>query len=301
MLIPATEHMAQRYQEVDGWPTADLLDTLYEGQLTAMAAVRAALPQLVAATDAAVQVLGISGRLVYVGAGTSGRLGVLDGAELPPTFNWPRERLVFVMAGGLGALTHSVEGAEDSAAAGLAAMEEHAIGPSDVVIGLAASGSTPFTVAAIEAATARGAVTIGIANNPAAALLAAARYPVLIATGAEVIAGSTRMKAGTAQKSVLTMLSTAIMVGLGRVYRGLMVQMQATNAKLLRRAARMVHQIVGCPLSEAEEALTAAGGDVKHAILIASGLSATGAAAMLDQHGGNLRAALAEVGGAPPR
>src|SRR5262249_36792776 len=151
------------------------------------------------------------GRLVYAGAGTSGRIAVQDGSELPPTYDWPADRLVFVIAGGLGALVQSVEGAEDDEAAGEHAVAEAGVGGNDVVVGIAASGTTPFTMGVLRAASATGAVTIAIANNPGAPLFSVARHCVLAETGPEVVAGSTRMKAGTAQKIVLNLLSTAIM------------------------------------------------------------------------------------------
>ena len=196
------------------------------------AAVRGALKAIAAAVDDAVPALQRGGRLVYAGAGTSGRIGVQDGAELPPTYDWPSDRLVFAMAGGHGALLQSVEGAEDNEAEGVRAVAEAKIGADDVVIGIAASGTTPYTIGVLRAASAAGAVTIAVANNPGAPLFEVARHRIMVETGTEAIAGSTRMKAGTAQKIVLNLFSTALMVKLGRVYRGLMVHMRARNAKL---------------------------------------------------------------------
>ena len=195
------------------------------------------------------------GRLVYVGAGTSGRIGVQDGTELPPTFNWPDDKLVYLIAGGEGALLKAVENAEDFVEQGIAGIRAAQVGPDDVVIGVAASGRTPFTIAALEEARSRGAQTIGISNNAAAPILAVCSHPILAETGVEVVAGSTRMKAGTAQKVILNLLSTLIMVRLGRVYRGLMVHMRATNAKLRRRSEIMVSQITGCDDATAIDAL----------------------------------------------
>ena len=207
------------------------------------------------------------GRIVYAGAGTSGRIGVQDGSELPPTFDWPADRVVFAMAGGLDALVRSAEGAEDNEAAGAQAMADAKIGANDVVIGIAASGTTPFTIGALRASSAAGAVTIAVANNPDAPLFEVARHRILADTGSEVIAGSTRMKAGTAQKIVLNLFSTAVMVKMGRVYRGLMVDMRARNAKLRRRAEAIVSEIVRCPEGDAARYLEQADGDVKTAIL----------------------------------
>ena len=194
-----------------------------------------------------------------------------DGAELLPTFDWPQDRVVFALAGGDGALQTSVEGAEDDEADAARQIDEAMVGAADVVIGVAASGTTPFTVAAISHAAVRGALTIGIANNPATPLLAAARYGIAILTGSELIAGSTRMKAGTAQKVVLNLISTGIMLRLGRVHRGMMVNMHVANAKLKRRAEDMVMRIAGCDETTAATALRDADDDIKLAALIALG------------------------------
>jgi len=198
-----TEQISPRYIDLDSWSAEEMIAAMYEGQLAAAAAVRPALADIARAVDAAVPALQRGGRIVYVGAGTSGRIGVQDGTELPPTFDWPSDRLVFAMAGGLCALVQSVEGAEDDEAEGARAVTNAKVGANDVVIGIAASGTTPYTVGALRAATKAGAVTIAIAKNPRAPLLEAARHPILVVTGTEVIAGSTRMKAGTAQKIVL--------------------------------------------------------------------------------------------------
>jgi N-acetylmuramic acid 6-phosphate etherase len=288
----ATEHVSPRYVDLDSWSTAEMVAAMYEGQLAAAAAVRAALPAIGMAVDDAVPALQRGGRIVYVGAGTSGRIGVQDGTELTPTYDWPAERLVFAMAGGMEALIKSAEGAEDNEAAGAQAMASAGIGANDVVIGIAASGTTPFTVGALRAATAAGAVTIAVANNPGAQLFEAARHRVLADTGSEVVAGSTRMNAGTAQKIVLNLISTALMVKLGRVYRGLMVDMRARNAKLRRRAVAIVIEIVGCTETEAARCLEQADGDLKTAILVGLGLNRSQAAQLLQQHGGNLRSAI---------
>src|SRR5215468_10621331 len=255
-----TEKISPRYAELDSWSSDEMLAAMYEGQLTAAAAVRSALPAIAAAVDDAVVALRRGGRIVYVGAGTSGRIGVQDGTELPPTYNWPADRLVFAMAGGLGALVQSAEEAEDNEATGAHAIADAKVGADDVVIGIAASGTTPYTIGVLRAATAAGAVTIAVANNPGAPLFEVARHRILVDTGSEVIAGSTRMKAGTAQKIVLNLFSTAVMVRMGRVYRGLMVDMRATNAKLRRRAAAMVGEIVRCPERDAARYLEQADG-----------------------------------------
>ena len=302
----ATEDVSARYQDLDAWGDLDILKALYEGQLMAVAAIVPALPAIGAAVAAAVPRLEAGGRLIYAGAGTSGRIGVQDGAELTPTFDWPEERLGFAIAGGDEAILHAVENAEDSVDDGADAMRRAGIGANDVVLGLAASGRTPYTLAAIAEAKARGALTIGIANNRGSALLEAGDHAILIETGEEVVAGSTRMKAGTAQKIVLNLFSTLLMIRMGRVYRGLMVHMRTTNAKLRHRAAQMVDMITGCGMEAAARHLDRVGGDVKRAVLLAGGAGPEEAQALLDQHRGNLRHALVALdagalGGKPVR
>jgi len=292
MTLPATEASSSRYAALDAWDVPTILTALWEGQLAAVAALAPALPALSRATEAAVARLATGGRLAYAGAGTSGRIGVQDAVELMPTFDWPEHRLVLLMAGGDAALLRSIENAEDREDLATAAVVEHGLGPQDVLVGIAASGTTPFTVAAVRTARERGALTIAIANSARTPLLDAAEFPVLIETGAEAIAGSTRMKAGTAQKVVLNLFSTAIMVRLGRVYRGQMVDMQARNAKLRARGTRMLQALTDCSAEEARAALQAANGKVKLAVLIVHGMTASDAQALLTRHGGNLRAAM---------
>jgi N-acetylmuramic acid 6-phosphate etherase len=287
-----TEHISPRYVELDSWPTAEMIAAMYEGQLAAAATVRGALGAITAAVEDAVPALQQGGRIVYVGAGTSGRIGVQDGTELPPTYNWPSDRLVFAMAGGLDALVRSTEGAEDDEGAGAQAIAKAKVGTNDVVIGIAASGTTPFTIGALRGANAAGAVTIAIANNAYAPLFEVSRHRILADTGTEVVAGSTRMKAGTAQKIVLNLFSTAVMVKMGRIYRGLMVDMRARNAKLLRRAEAIVGEILGCSKRDAARYLEQADGDVKVAILVGLGVGRNEAIELLQRHGGNLRIAI---------
>jgi N-acetylmuramic acid 6-phosphate etherase len=291
----ATEDVDPRYMDLDAWPMAAAMDAMWEGQMSAVAAIRNALPALTVAAEAAAGALGSKGRIVYVGAGTSGRVAVQDGAELPPTFDWPQERLVFALAGGEAAFLRSIEGAEDDDADGEAQIERAGVGAADVVIGVAASGTTPFTVAALQRATALGSVSIGIANNGGTPLLGAVRHAILIETGSEVVAGSTRMKAGSAQKIALNLLSTGIMIRLGRVYRGMMVNMHLSNAKLQRRAEGMVARLAGCTPAMADRVLAATGGDIKTAVLLALGVELNTGRATLLQHGGNLRHALAAL------
>lgn len=295
----ATETADPRYVDIDLWPTDTAVEAMLEGQLVAIAALRSQVGAIARAADAAAARLRDGGRLVYVGAGTSGRIAVQDGVELTPTFDWPEQRLVFLLAGGAAAMSRSVEGAEDDAAAAQAAVEAEAIAAGDVVIGIAASGTTAFTIAALHVARARGALTIALANNPGAPLLAAAEHPILLDTGSEVVAGSTRMKAGTAQKAALNLLSTAIMLRLGHVFRGLMVNMRVSNQKLERRACGMVAGIAGVDDETAAHALKAAGNDIRAAVLIAQGASVDAARAAIDQAGGDLRTAIDLVGRAP--
>ena len=290
-----TEHISPRFVDLDSWSTSDMIEAMYDGQLTACAAVRPALPAINAAVDDAVLALKRGGRLVYVGAGTSGRIAVQDGAELRPTYDWPSDRIVLVMAGGTEAVLQSVEGAEDDEEKGAEAIAGAEINQDDVVIAVAASGTTPFTMGALRSAGARGALTIAVANNRGAPLFELARHRILIETGTEVLAGSTRMQAGTAQKIVLNLFSTATMVRLGRVYRGLMVSMRASNVKLLRRAEVIVSQIVGCAENDAAKFVERADGDVKIAVLLGLGCEQTDAVEALLKHEGNLRAAIDEL------
>jgi N-acetylmuramic acid 6-phosphate etherase len=292
----STETASARFGDLDLWPTQEAMAAMLEGQLAAAAAVGPAMAALAAAAEAAADRLRPGdGRLVYAGAGTSGRIAVQDGVELGPTFGWPRGRCVYALAGGEAALMASVEGAEDDAGAGVAAMADAAVNAADVAIVAAASGATPFAVAALREAGARGALTIGVSCNPGAPLLAGADHPILLDTGAEVLAGSTRMKAGTAQKIALNLLSTAIMVRLGHVYRGLMVGMTPSNAKLRVRGAGIVAAAAGIEAEAGAALLEAAGGNIKRAVLMAKGLSAADADALLAACGHNLRVALAHA------
>jgi len=289
----STERASPRYAGIDLWSPEEALDAMIEGQLAAVAAVRTARGALEAAALAIETRLRDGGRLVYVGAGTSGRLAVQDGAELLPTFGWPAERLLLLLAGGDAALVRAVEGAEDDADVAAQLVRRHELGARDALIAVAASGTTPFTVAALRAARDAGAATVGIANNRDTPLLAEAEHPVWLDTGAEPIAGSTRMKAGTAQRVALTVLSSLVMIRLGRVYRGLMVEMRAVNAKLARRSEAILQRLTGSDRTAARAALARAGGDLKTAILLVEGCDPDEAAAILDGAGGRLHAATA--------
>lgn len=288
----STEATDPRYREIDRWPTETAVEAMLEAQLAAIAALRSQTAAMAAAIEAAAERLRRGGRIAYAGAGTSGRIGVQDGVELTPTFNWPFERLAFLIAGGPAALTRTQEGAEDSREAAEASVAEEGIGPDDVLIGIAASGRTPYVIAALEAARAAGALTIGVANNPDAPVLRAAEHAILADTGSEVVAGSTRMKAGTAQKVTLNLISTGIMLRLGLVHHGLMVNMQVSNAKLRQRAIRMVGTLAEVGPGAAEAALDAGGRDIKTAVLVARGLSPEEARVRLAAAQGSLGIAL---------
>jgi N-acetylmuramic acid 6-phosphate etherase len=290
--MPSTESLNPRFADIDSWPTLEAVEAMLEGQMAAIASIKSQTPQIAAAAETAATRLKNGGRLVYVGAGTSGRVAVQDGVELGPTFGWPTVRLLYVMAGGIDALVHSAEGAEDDADDAKSRITESGINADDVVIGVAASGRTPFTIAALNAANEAGALTIAIANNAGTELLHAAQYGLLAATGSEAIAGSTRMKAGTAQKAILNLLSTAIMLRLGRVYRGLMVDMVISNDKLQNRAFGIVRALSNCSEAVAIESVHLAGNDIKTAVLIALGKDKASAAALLREHGGILRDAV---------
>jgi N-acetylmuramic acid 6-phosphate etherase len=291
----ATEEVDPRFADLDAWQLSSAMEAMWEGQLAAIAAIGHALPAITAATEAAKAALGGDGRIVYVGAGTSGRVAVQDGAELLPTFAWPNQRVGFIVAGGETAFVTSVEGAEDDIEDAARQVMAARLTTHDVVIAVSASGTTPFTVAALQQANASGAVTIGVANNPNTALLESAKFAILVETGRELIAGSTRMKAGTAQKVVLNLISSGIMLRLGRVYRGMMVNMLPTNAKLKRRAEAMVSQIARCDAEEAARALEEAEGEIKTAVLLVLGVDKPQAKTILRQSEGNLRRVFARL------
>lgn len=276
-----TERADPTFAAIETWPTDKAVAALLEAQACAIAAVQRAGEGIAAAAEEAAQRLGLTGCLAYAGAGTSGRIGVQDGVELTPTYGWPEHRLVFLIAGGETAFMRAVEGAEDDAVAGAAAVREAGLASGDVLIGLAASGRTPFTIGALQEARARGCLTVGFANNPASPLLEAAEHGILLDTGPEVIAGSTRMGAGTAQKAALNALSTAIMLRLGFVYRGLMVNMRISNAKLRGRAEAMIAQVADVDEEAAAHALDAADGEIRTGVLIALGVDRADARALL--------------------
>ncbi|MBB5956729.1 N-acetylmuramic acid 6-phosphate etherase [Saccharothrix tamanrassetensis] len=286
-----TESRNPRTEDIDRLSTLDVLRLINTEDQQVPDAVAAVLPELTRAVDLAVGALHAGHRVHYVGAGTSGRLATLDAAELVPTFNAPPDWFVAHHAGGSEALVKAVEDVEDEASGGAAQIRRHAVA-GDVVLGLTASGRTPFVVAALEEARSMGARTVLVSNNPTAPPV---DVDVLIAvdTGPEAIAGSTRMKAGTSQKLVLTSFSTAVMVRLGRTYSNLMVSMRATNAKLRGRTVRILREATGLAEDECTTALADAGGELKVALVhLLAGVPAQRAAEALDATGGHVRHAL---------
>ncbi|MEU6888863.1 N-acetylmuramic acid 6-phosphate etherase [Streptomyces viridosporus] len=293
-----TEAFRPELADIDRLPTLDIARLMNGEDATVAGAVAERLPEIAAAIDAVADRMARGGRLVYAGAGTAGRLGVLDASECPPTFNTDPARVVGLIAGGPDAMVTSVEGAEDSrdlAASDLAAL---ALTADDTVVGVSASGRTPYAVGAVAYARARGALTVGLACNPGSALAAAAEHGIEVVVGPELLTGSTRLKAGTAQKLVLNMLSTITMIRLGKTYGNLMVDLRASNDKLRARSHRIVALATGAEDDAVARALAATDGEVKHAILVLlADVDGPTAARLLKESGGHLRAALAEAGG----
>lgn len=289
-----TETPSSRHPDLDRYATPALLEAFIDDQTDAVAAVRAAAPQLAAAVEAALPRIRAGGRLLYAGAGTSGRLGVLDSVELYPTFSWPRERAVALLAGGPRAMFVAVEGAEDDREQGELDTAALNPGPNDVLLALAASGGTPYVRGALAAARAAGALTVGLANNPGAPVLQEAELGILLDTGPEIISGSTRLKAGTAQKIALNSFSSALMVRLHKVHGNLMVDLKATNAKLVKRALALTMRASGAAEAQAQAALAACDHHVKTAlVMLGRGVDAAAARALLDAAEGSVSRALA--------
>ncbi|ROO85128.1 N-acetylmuramic acid 6-phosphate etherase [Actinocorallia herbida] len=292
-----TEAGNPRTRDLDLLPTAELLRVLNAEDALVPGAVAAALPQLEQAVDLAVTALRGTGRVHYFGAGSSGRFGVLDAAEVPPTYGFPSDRFVAHLAGGARAMLSAVEDCEDDEAAGRA--DAAALTGADLAVGLAASGRTPYVRGALAHARSLGAPTVLLSGDPGAALAPLADVHVVLATGPEAIAGSTRMKAGTAQKVALHTFSTAVMVRLGRTYSNLMVDVVATNAKLRGRVTGILRDAAGTDETTAARALRESGGELKVAlVMLISGAGAAAARAALDGAGGVVRGALAVLEGA---
>jgi N-acetylmuramic acid 6-phosphate etherase len=292
-----TEATNERSVALDTMTTLEVLRVMNEEDAAVPGVVRSALPALAAAVDAVVDRMRSGGRLVYAGAGTSGRLAMLDAVECVPTFGVPPSLVQAIVAGGEAAVVGSIEGAEDDADAAGRDVERLGLGLKDTLVGIAASGSTPYVIGALSAARERGALTIAVSNNDPAPILDLADHPVAVPTGPEILAGSTRLKAGTAQKLVLNMLSTAVMVRLGKVHGNRMIDVLVTNRKLRARAVGIVADLVGCGEEDAASLLGEAGDEVKAAVLMGlAGMDAPAARAALERAGGVLRVALRDAG-----
>lgn len=291
-----TEQFRPELAEIDRLPTLEIARVMNGEDRSVPDAVAAQLPQISAAIDAIAERMARGGRLIYLGAGTAGRLGVLDASECPPTFNTAPSQVVGVIAGGPSAMVTAVEGAEDSRELAAADLDGLGLTAEDTVIGISASGRTPYAIGAVEHARAQGALTVGLSCNAGSELAAAAEHGVEVVTGPELLTGSTRLKAGTAQKLVLNMISTITMIRLGKTYGNLMVDVRASNEKLHARSRRIVALATGAPDQEIEAALAATGGEVKPAILTILGrVDGPTATDLLAASDGHLRAALAAV------
>ncbi|MGW0562986.1 N-acetylmuramic acid 6-phosphate etherase [Streptomyces sp. NPDC003016] len=288
-----TEAFRPELADIDRLPTAEIARIMNGEDRTVPEAVAAQLPRIAAAIDATAERMARGGRLVYAGAGTAGRLGVLDASECPPTFNTDPSEVVGLIAGGPAAMVRAVEGAEDSGELAAADLDALALTPDDTVVGISASGRTPYAIGAVEHARAVGALTIGLSCNADSPLAAAAEHGLEVVVGPELLTGSTRLKAGTAQKLVLNMISTITMIRLGKTYGNLMVDVRASNEKLRARSRRIVALATGAQDAEIEAALAATGGEVKNAVLVLlAGVDGPTATALLKEARGHLRAAL---------
>ncbi|MEV8569303.1 N-acetylmuramic acid 6-phosphate etherase [Streptomyces sp. NPDC051322] len=288
-----TEAFRPELAEIDQLPTEEIARLMNGEDATVPTAVAARLPQIAAAIDAIAARMSRGGRLVYAGAGTAGRMGVLDASECPPTFNTDPSEVLGLIAGGPSAMVTAVEGAEDSKKLAADDLDALRLTADDTVVGISASGRTPYAIGAVEHARGLGALTIGLSCNADSALGSAAEHGIEVVVGPELLTGSTRLKAGTAQKLVLNMLSTITMIRLGKTYGNLMVDVRASNEKLRARSRRIVELATGADDAEIEAALTAAEGEVKTAILIIlGGVDARTAVRLLDETDGHLRAAL---------
>lgn len=288
-----TEAFRSDLAEIDRLPTLEIARIMNGEDATVPAAVAAQLPRIADAIDATAARMSRGGRLIYAGAGTAGRLGVLDASECPPTFNTDPSRVVGLVAGGPTALVRAAEGAEDRGDLAASDLDGLGAGPNDVVVGVSASGRTPYAVGAVEHARRLGALTIGLSCNANSPLAAAAEHGIEVVVGPELLTGSTRLKAGTAQKLVLNMISTITMIRLGKTYGNLMVDVRASNEKLRARSRRIVSLATGASDERIESALAATDGEVKNAILTILGeVDGPTAERLLSESGGHLRAAL---------
>ncbi len=292
--LPETEQRNPRSAGLDRKTTIQVLQILNREDASVPRAVARELPAIARAVDKIVRAFRNGGRLIYVGAGSSGRMGALDAAECPPTFGVPQTQVQAILAGGLRAMTHAVEGAEDSPRDGARQISARRVGPNDVVVGIAATGTTPFVLGALRESKRRGATTVALTANRRTPIGRLAHIAIAPATGPEAIAGSTRLKAGTAQKLVLNMLSTAAMVRMGFVFDNLMINVSLTNEKLRQRAVRIIESASGMKTSSVEHAVRQAGHDLRAAlVMLKAGVDAPQARWLLAASKGNLRKSIA--------
>ncbi len=285
----ATEQRNPHTRGIGSKSTIEILRAIHREDASVVRSISRALPAIARAVDAIAGALGRGGRLFYVGAGTSGRLAALDAAELPPTFGTQPRTVQALIAGGRRALTHAVEGAEDNRGKGAKDLAARGLGANDAVVGIAASGGTPYVLGALEFASRKRAVTIAITSNPRTPITKVARIAIVIPTGPEVITGSTRMKAGTAQKLVLNMLSTAVMIRLGRVYDNWMIGVALTNRKLQARGLRILMEASGADVAESTRVLRQSGHNLAAAlIMLKTGASAPRAKRLLRDNQGHV-------------
>lgn len=292
-----TETVNEATKHIDEQDALGIVTLINNEDKKVAEAIEAELPQIAKAVDAVAERFAKGGRLIYCGAGSSGRMGTLDAVELTPTYSVPPERAFGLLAGGQKAMYVAVEGAEDSKELAVEDLKAVDVGPEDCVVGIAASGRTPYTISALEYARQAGALTVSVTCNSASEMAKIADISIAPIVGAEAISGSTRMKAGTAQKMVVNMLSTAVMVRLGKVYQNYMVHVQPTNEKLVVRATRMISEITGAGMEESLAALEAADKKVAAAIvMIEAGCGKEAAEQALSESGGRVRAAIAAAG-----
>ena len=291
--LKATEQRNPRTRGIDARSTIEILRAIHREDASVAHAVSRAIPAIARAVDAMTRAIQNGGRVFYVGAGTSGRLAVLDAAELPPTYGTPAKLFQAIIAGGRRALTHAVEGAEDNRAQGARDLKARKLSSKDTVVGIAASGGTPYVIGALEFANQAGAATIGVTSNPDTPITKAAKISIVTSTGPEVITGSTRMKAGTAQKLVLNMLSTATMIRLGRVYDNWMIGVALTNQKLRARGLRILMEASGADVAESTRALRQSGHNLAAAlIMLKTGASVQEARRLLRDTKGHVHSAI---------
>lgn len=289
----STEQRNPATMNIDDHSAAEIVKIINDGDRTVAEAVSAALPFIAQAAEAAADSISKGGRLIYMGAGTSGRLGVLDAVECRPTYGIPDGVVVGIIAGGMNAMFRAVEGAEDSLTLGEEDLREIQVTEKDTVVGIASSGRTPYVIGALKFAKSLGCTTVSVACSPNAAISALADIAIEAVTGPEAVTGSTRMKAGSAQKMILNMISTTAFILMGKVYGNLMIDVQPTNEKLVARAVRIIRDAVGCTEDRAAELLDASGKRVKHAVVMGMlDITAEAADVLLSANGGNIRRVL---------